>query len=366
MKRLELRWIRSCVAIAATLVVQASLPAEASQKHTLKPGETLSSIARKYGLILKDIIDANHITDPANVRDGKVLVIPNPPKQVKVASTMKQARVIGGDRVKVRIAPGGESRLIDMFDKGVAVTLTAHKEGWAQITLPDGKSGWVREDLLATPKSSPKAIQVAHQTPKPTSPKAPKPIAVAHKAEDAREKVRRAVRGRHTETARRSAQKHRRPEREVARYHRKNWVKSGRHYAYGGRNIPEARYTGRASDVIHEALSYRGTPYRSGGGSRGGFDCSGFTSYLYNKRGKGLPHSAAGQFHTGTKVDRSSLKQGDLVFFETVRKGISHVGVYVGDGKFVHSSSRRAGGVRVDSLSSGYYSQTFRGARRVR
>ncbi len=372
MKRMELRLAHSCIAVVAVLVAQASLPAEASQTHTLKPGETLSAIARKYGLLPQDIIAANHITDPANIRDGKVLTIPAAPKSVKIANTMKQARIIGGDRVKVRIAPGGESRLLDMFDKGVHVTLTAHKEGWGQITLPDGKSGWVREDLLLAPKTAGAAIQVAQKTPKPTEHKATKPIAIAHRAEETREKVRKAARGRQMETTRRTAQKHRKREVEVARHHRKEWSKGGKQYAsayrsYGGRHIPEAQVGGKVSnDVIREALSYRGTPYRSGGGARGGFDCSGFTSYLYNKRGKGLPHSAAGQFQTGAKVAHSEMKAGDLVFFETVRKGISHVGVYVGDGKFVHSSSRRSGGVRVDSLNSGYYSQAFRGARRVR
>jgi len=370
--RIDFRWIRSCVAIVAVLVVQASLPAEAAQTHTLKPGETLTSIARKYGLLAQDIVAANHITDPLNVRDGKVLTIPAAPKPVKVAHTLKQARTIGGDRVKVRIAPGGESRLVDMFDKGIPVTMTAHKEGWAQITLPDGKSGWVREDLLATPKAKATAVQVAQQTPKPTEHKSPKPIAVAHRTEESREKVRKAARGRQMESNRRTAQKHRKHEVEVARRHQKEWSKRGKQYAsghrsYGGRNTPEAHIGDKVNnEVIREALSYRGTPYRSGGGSRGGFDCSGFTSYLYNKRGKGLPHSAAGQFGTGSKVVRPEMKAGDLVFFETVRKGISHVGVYVGDGKFVHSSSRRSGGVRVDSLDSGYYKGAFRGARRVR
>lgn len=372
LKRMELRLTHSCVAAAAMLVAQASLPAEASQKHTLKPGETLSAVARKYGLTPQDIITANRIADPLNVRDGKVLVIPDAPKPVKIANTMKQARIIGGDRVKVRIAPGGESRLIDMFDKGVPVVMTAHKEGWAQITLPNGKSGWVREDLLGSPKPLKAAVQTATKLPKPVEHKAPKPVAIAHRAEETREKVRKAARGRQMETTRRTAQKHRKREVEFARHHRKGWSKRGRQYvsgyrSYGGRNIPEAAIGGKPNnDVIREALSYRGTPYRSGGGARGGFDCSGFTSYLYNKRGKGLPHSAAGQFHAGAKVSPSQMKPGDLVFFETVRKGISHVGVYAGNGKFVHSSSRRAGGVRVDSLSSGYYSQTFRGARRVR
>ncbi len=78
-----------------------------------------------------------------------------------------------------------------------------------------------------------------------------------------------------------------------------------------------------------------------------------------------MPHSARGQFSYGHRVERGQLRPGDLVFFETVHPGISHVGMYVGNGRFVHASSRRAGGVRVDRLDSGYYSAHFRGARRI-
>ena len=78
-----------------------------------------------------------------------------------------------------------------------------------------------------------------------------------------------------------------------------------------------------------------------------------------------MPHNAAAQFQCGTAVGRSHMKEGDLVFFETTRRGISHVGIYVGNGKFVHASSAR-GQVRVDSLDGGYYASRFRGARRVK
>jgi len=86
---------------------------------------------------------------------------------------------------------------------------------------------------------------------------------------------------------------------------------------------------------------------------------------VYGEKGVDLPHSAAAQFGRGSRVAKGSLKSGDLVFFSTTRRGISHVGIYVGDGKFVHASSAR-GRVRVDSLAEGYYSDRFRGARRVK
>lgn len=374
LKREELRWVQGCIATAATLFVQTSLPAGASQKHVLKPGESLSSVARKFGVSVKDIMQANAIKDPMGVRDGKVLTVPDPPKSFSIPKTLREPRNIGGDRVKVRTAPNGDARPVAYFDKGATVTLTARKEGWAQVDLQDGRSGWVREDLLSVKGKISLTKQVASNPAKPASKPTTKHTVVAHKTEDSHEKVRRAARARQTEVAHRSSEKTRKrnalKHREVARVQHKHWSHSGRQYAQANRSgrsyVSEATSPKPSNEVLREALSYRGTPYRYGGASRGGFDCSGFTSYLYNKRGVGLPHSARGQFQTGKAISKGEMKPGDLVFFHTVTSGISHVGVYVGNGKFVHSSSRRAGGVRVDSLSDGYYNQRFRGARRVR
>jgi cell wall-associated NlpC family hydrolase len=119
-------------------------------------------------------------------------------------------------------------------------------------------------------------------------------------------------------------------------------------------------------DLVRAAIAYRGTPYVYGGAGRDGFDCSGFTSYLYGRLGISLPHSARGQFEMGRHISRDAMKPGDLVFFHTVTPGISHVGVYIGNGRFIHASSRRSGGVRVDNLDRDYYQSAFRGARRVR
>jgi len=116
--------------------------------------------------------------------------------------------------------------------------------------------------------------------------------------------------------------------------------------------------------LIQTALACRGAHYRRGGTSRGGFDCSGFTRYIFAKYGISLPHSSAAQAGRGTSVCRGELKPGNLVFFATSRRGISHVGIYVGNGSFVHAESRGKG-VTVDSLGSSYYSPRYRGARRV-
>ncbi|MGQ9454805.1 MAG: C40 family peptidase [Armatimonadota bacterium] len=132
---------------------------------------------------------------------------------------------------------------------------------------------------------------------------------------------------------------------------------------------PSATYTGEQSaeqpDIVRTALAFRGARYRRGGASRGGFDCSGFTRYVFAKYGITLPHSSAAQAKIGKPVPKSELQPGDLVFFQTYRRGISHVGIYIGNDKFVHASTHRRG-VTVDSLNSSYYASRYRGARRVR
>ncbi|WP_172200164.1 C40 family peptidase [Saccharibacillus qingshengii] len=106
-----------------------------------------------------------------------------------------------------------------------------------------------------------------------------------------------------------------------------------------------------------------GTPYRTAGTTPNGFDCSGFTSYVFDKLKINLPRQSSSQYSAGSKVDKSDLRAGDLVFFNTNGRGISHVGIYVGNGKFAHSSS--SNGVRYDSLGSSYYAERYVGAARV-
>ncbi|RCX14450.1 NlpC/P60 family protein [Fontibacillus phaseoli] len=110
--------------------------------------------------------------------------------------------------------------------------------------------------------------------------------------------------------------------------------------------------------------SVYGTPYKYGGVTTNGFDCSGFTRYVFKKMGVDLARVSAAQYKQGTTVAKSQLKAGDLVFFNTMGKGkVSHVGVYLGDGKFAHASSSK--GIRTDKLSSSYYKTRYVGAKRI-
>jgi peptidoglycan DL-endopeptidase LytE len=113
--------------------------------------------------------------------------------------------------------------------------------------------------------------------------------------------------------------------------------------------------------ILSTAKSLMGSPYRSGGISPNGFDCSGFVNYVYKKHGISISRSSASLWGSGG-VKVSSLEPGDLLFFNTNGRTISHVAIYIGDGQFIHSASY--GGVKIDSLSAAYYKRTFVGAKR--
>ncbi|WP_342566308.1 C40 family peptidase [Paenibacillus sp. FSL R7-0345] len=106
-----------------------------------------------------------------------------------------------------------------------------------------------------------------------------------------------------------------------------------------------------------------GVSYKTGGTSTAGFDCSGFTKYVFKSIGLTLPRTSKAQYSVGTAVSKSNLRAGDLVFFNTLGSGVSHVGIYVGQGKFAQSSSSK--GVIISSLSQAYWANRYVGAKRV-
>lgn len=126
------------------------------------------------------------------------------------------------------------------------------------------------------------------------------------------------------------------------------------------------RYSSAAQELVNEGLSYIGVRYRFGGTSpETGLDCSGMVQAVFrNALGLNLPRTAHEMSRQGDKVGRQELKPGDLVFFNTMRRAFSHVGIYIGDGQFVHAPSS-GGGVRVEDMSAQYWTKRFNGARRL-
>ncbi len=121
-----------------------------------------------------------------------------------------------------------------------------------------------------------------------------------------------------------------------------------------------------ASDIVSVAQQYLGVPYVYGGSSPSGFDCSGFTMYVFAQVGISLPHGATSQLSYGTEVSRSNLQPGDLVFFQDYGAVASHVGIYIGGDQFIHASSSSGNSrcVTTSSLSESYYASHYLTARR--
>jgi cell wall-associated NlpC family hydrolase len=124
--------------------------------------------------------------------------------------------------------------------------------------------------------------------------------------------------------------------------------------------------TERTSDLVSTAIGFLGIPYLRGGNSaESGFDCSGFVRAIYKETiGLVLPRTAAEQANATQNIDKTQLKPGDLVFFNTLRRSFSHVGIYLGDNKFIHSP-RSGSSVRIEDMRIPYWNVRFDGARRV-
>ena len=126
---------------------------------------------------------------------------------------------------------------------------------------------------------------------------------------------------------------------------------------------PTSTPTSKASAILATAKQYIGVKYVYGGTTPSGFDCSGFTQYVFAKNGVSLPRVSRDQYNVGTSVSLSNLKPGDLVFFSLAKNGVvDHEGIYVGNGQFINAASSK--GVTIYTLGT-YWKSAFVGAKRV-
>ena len=132
-----------------------------------------------------------------------------------------------------------------------------------------------------------------------------------------------------------------------------------------GRDMPDISRGSNmlARRIVQTSMQYMGVPYVFGGNTPSGFDCSGYVRYVFAQAGIYLPRMADEQYYSTTPISTPELRAGDLVFFSTYTYGPSHVGIYLGDGQFIHASSSR--GVSIASLSTSYWTSTYIGARRA-
>ncbi|MBX3118824.1 MAG: C40 family peptidase [Fimbriimonadaceae bacterium] len=261
-------------------------------------------IARKLGITVSQLHSANPKVDWRKLQIGQKINKPGTAKAQTASAPVKSRYAqITKDSVIVRTGASTSRPKITTVSAGTKATILDHLNGWYKLKFPHGTVGWVRGDMM----KSISATQVASSTKKMLS----KPRVVAQSS-----------------------------------------GKAGGAYA-------------SASPLIKTATSMLGTRYRYGAMSRSATDCSGFTTQVFAKHGIKIPRTSREQSKIGTAVSKSALKAGDLVFFHTGRSSrINHVGIYMGGGKFIHSSSGK-GSVRIDSINDGYYSRKYVTARRV-
>ncbi len=318
------------IALLVSLIVAASAQ-QKTIKYTVREGDNLFTISRKFGLRLPDLLAVNTFENPHRLQPGMVINIPVKGTAGKStpASTSANNRTsapssgwaeINKDRINIRKGPGTHTDRITLVDRWTKVQVLGRQGEWSRIRLQSGRVGWVKSQYLS-----------------PTTP--PRQIASANR------KVNSSNSANRKSNSQQSVAQRRQPSRSAA---------------IASINAPDDR----TRAIIQRAMGYLGHPYRRGGSSARGFDCSGFTTYIFRQHGIQLPRTSASQATVGKPVPRNQLQPGDLVFFRTRGRRISHVGIYIGNGKFVHSSSAR-GRVRVDTLTSGYYNRRYAGARRV-
>ena len=245
-------------------------------------------------------------------REQKVEQIQQPVQEEVVKTKTKY---INATSVNVRKEPNTTSEIIANATQNTAVTVSKEENGWSKVTL-NGKEGYISSSLLSDTKQEPAKTNTTSRganTSRKSSKKEKSTNAQANVANDTK--------------------------------------------------IP-SNSTGstKGSAIVATAKKYLGYKYVYGGTSPStGFDCSGFTSYVYRQHGISLNRTAAGQYSNGTYVSRANLQPGDLVMFGSP---INHVAIYIGGGQIIHASTPSTG-VRIDSLNSGYYSKNYTGARRI-
>lgn len=369
---------------AIAVLASVALAQNHNNTHTVRKGETLDKIAKAAGISKKELVAANNLNGK-QIKTGQILKVPHKqhyynisaasgyapytirkhdsdwkianmfhmaPKTVRTLNPniswkspkpgtviripLKNAyiyklasipvirttyAVTTGSGTIVRSKPGSNAKRVALVDAGRCVRVLDRNEHWYKVKFEYGTIGWVRGDLLKAKYPTVYASKPATRNP-----------------------------GRSKGTTRLASNY--KPQPRTGRSSRS----AGKRYA----NLPSGNV-----DMMAFAESMKGTPYRYGAASRSGTDCSGFSLQVLRHEGVKLPRTAAQQSRKGQPVAKSSLKPGDLVFFRTSRGSrITHVGIYKGDGKFIHASSGK-GRVRVDSLNDGYYRNRFATARRV-
>lgn len=330
---LELR-VPASASVQPAALPQAPKPT-GTRAYTVVSGDNDWTIASKLGVTASQVRAANPNVDWSKLKIGAVLTVPVGAKPAAAQRITTARARISRDGVYVRKGPSTSSKPLTLVDTSRTGQIVDRKGDWVKLRF-NRIEGWVRADLL-------------------------KPVSAAEHAREVRRQQQSAqVASRRTGTQRVASN---RPEPQAQPRTRQQQAQPQTRTAR--RSNAPATPAAVAGSLLATAQNQLGVRYKWGGTSRSGFDCSGFVGYVYNQHGKKLPRTSREMSTTGAAVSRSELQAGDLVFFRTRRSSrINHVGIYMGDGKFIHASSAGRK-VEVDRLDSGYYSRQLAGARRV-
>ena len=334
-------WVTTALIILAVALVSAA-PAGAAELYTVIRHDTLYSIARHFGVTVADLTRTNHLLNASEIHVGEVLVIPNagasrailfaptlPPSQdtVPASSDALAPKALfwppPSGTAQVYVVQAGDTLYHIAVTHGVTVVLLQSANHFGvSTTLHVGQALVIP---AASAPSTAAAAQISRPFGSPAADLAPPAAGV-----DA-------------------------PVTLVPP-------------DPGSAGPPVVRGSLQSSlvarRVTSEALQYLGTPYAWGGTTRAGVDCSGLVYAVYAPYVPDLPRVSYDQWGFGIPVEMTALEPGDLVFFNTDGTGASHVGIYIGDGQFVHPSSS-VGRVVVDELDESYFLSHYLGARRV-
>lgn len=357
----------ACITAAIAIFIAASLPADAAQFYTVAPHDTLYSIARRFGVPLSLLVTVNGIHDPSKIQVGTVLRIPDAPAPRRNAP---QSSAAPHPAAAAGSAPSGSQRTATANAASVGRTpdASARASGEpgspARVPVPRTITYVVRSgDTLyhiaqaygvtvtqlqeANHLASPDVLSAGQVLRIPRPAAAPTVVGAAPAVLSAAPAMRTAAPAIQGTAPVRST------------------VPDRASVSTPPPVLSSTERTGLlARRVTSEALGYLGTPYVWGGVSPSGVDCSGLVYLVYEPYVPDIPRRSYDQWNAGVPVGRSDLAPGDLVFFNTDGSGASHVGIYIGDGRFVHPSAtpRR---VVIDDLDAPYYAGHYMGARRV-
>lgn len=279
-------------------------------------------------------IDANTNNKPEEKTPEEPAQNTNTQPQEPLAEYQKQEGYINIDTARVRETAGG--KIIGNIDINDKVTIIGEEGDWYKITCDEYKSGYVSKSLITIGKISSRSLEEPRKTESENTENAVE----EHNAQPKQEEQK-------SEPVQESSPvQEPAPEPEVA--------------------PAPATPSNKGQEIVDYAKSFLGSRYVSGGTSPNGFDCSGFTQYVYSHFGYSIARVASGQASNGKEVSRNDLQLGDILIFQDYgRTCIGHVGIYIGNGNFIHAANPSRGVVTDNLNSNSYYNIRYVGARRI-